>query len=93
MKTVKGNVIIRRLINPTNTSRCACHHLSCAFGNVHHTTTFYPPLPIQSIPVQMYQKFKPIFDAFWYSFVPKFKCWLCNLNTVTGNYDSSLVLC
>ena len=59
-KAVESNVIIRWLIDPTfnyftGFHICACHHLSCTFGNVHHTTTIYFSLPIQSIPVQMYQ--------------------------------------
>ena len=81
MKTVEGNVIIRWLIDPT-VEYFTGFHIVLVIISVVLLVMYVIPLPfVLLFPSKVYQfkctkRFKPVFDAFWYSFDPKFRCWL-----------------
>ena len=81
IETVKGDVTIRWLIDPT-VQYFTGFHIMLVIISVVLLITYIIPLPfILLFPSKVYQfkctkRFKPIFDAFWCSFDPKFRCWL-----------------
>ena len=93
IESVKGNTTLRWLIDPTVKYFTGFHIMLVIISGL-LLIMYVIPLPLILLcPSKVYQlkctkKFKPVFDAFWYSFDPRFRFWLgirmLSLGTMTA---------